>query len=201
MRPPVVFKLGGSLLDLPGLPRRVVDALALRRTSHRILVAGGGPVADFIRQMDHIHHFGEESGHWLAVRGLVLSSHLVASLLPGTTVVPALDCCPEAWDRGLLPILDTFEFLKEQERASNDPLPHEWTLTSDSIAARVAESAGASELVLLKSVPLPNGLAAQEAAARGWVDPYFARYARRVPQVTWIHLRADDLEPVAWTNR
>lgn len=191
--PRVVFKLGGSLLSLPGLAERLSQALQPWKDARRLLVVGGGPVADFVKDMDTLHHFGEEAGHWLAVRGLVFNSHLAASFLPRAKVVSSLSSCDEVWSNCGLAILDTFEFLRDDEKNSLQPLPHRWELTSDSIAARVAEAAGAAELVLLKSTSLQPGAGLEEAAQRGWVDPFFPRYALRIPHIRWINLRAEAL--------
>src|SRR5262249_4553585 len=62
----------------------------------------------------------------------------------------------------------------------DDGLPPSWTVTSDSIAARVAETAGASRLVLLKSVDVPGGMPWPEAIANGWVDDYFPTAVARL---------------------
>jgi 5-(aminomethyl)-3-furanmethanol phosphate kinase len=59
-----------------------------------------------------------------------------------------------------------------------DPLPHSWDVTSDSIAAWVAGSLGARQLVLVK----PPGAERLDEA----VDPYFARARPSGIEVTLI---------------
>jgi hypothetical protein len=62
-------------------------------------------------------------------------------------------------------------------------------VTSDSIAARVAEVVGA-DLVLLKSVDLPAGLSWEVAAAGGLVDATFGSIVARAGlQLRWVNLR------------
>ena len=70
-------------------------------------------------------------------------------------------------------------------------LPHHWSVTSDSIAARVAVAAGAEHLVLLKSVTIPEGMDWEEAAERGFVDEWFARTLR--PAGASLKVRAVNL--------
>ena len=68
--------------------------------------------------------------------------------------------------RDQVPILAPRRFLELDDR-SPDPLPHAWTTTTDSIAARVAVRLGAGVLVLLKSTDLHEGCDWTEAAKRG----------------------------------
>ena len=73
-----------------------------------------------------------------------------------------------------------------------DSLPACWNATSDSVAARVAVVLGAAELVLLKSVAVPEPCDWVEAGRRGWVDPHFAAVLGRDvsrPTVRAVNLR------------
>jgi aspartokinase-like uncharacterized kinase len=68
-------------------------------------------------------------------------------------------------------------------------LEHAWTATSDAIAARVAEIAGA-DLVMFKSTDLSADLSWPGAAAAGLVDETFATVVSRAGiRVSWINLR------------
>jgi aspartokinase-like uncharacterized kinase len=170
---PLVCKVGGSLYDWPGLIPRLRDWLDpfLRQHAPLILVPGGGAAADAVRRLDHDHGLGEEAAHWLALRALTLNAHFLAAALPGAAVAELGDC-PELWRRGVLPILDGHAFAREDEGRSGR-LPQSWAVTSDSLAVRVADLAGAGQLVLLKSVAIPAGMDWAEAGRRGLVDAYF----------------------------
>ncbi|MFN0199054.1 MAG: hypothetical protein ACKVT0_20080, partial [Planctomycetaceae bacterium] len=69
----VVFKLGGSLLELPDLGIRVNHLLRFYQQSHRpvslqpLIVVGGGRITDVIRDWDRVHHLGDVSAHELAM--------------------------------------------------------------------------------------------------------------------------------------
>ncbi len=91
-----------------------------------------------------------------------------------------------------LVLFDVEQFLREVEpRLAAVPLPHTWDVTSDSIAARVAELLGAEELVLLKSgLPSPRGDLAGWAAS-DYVDRYFPVAATRLARVRAVNLRLD----------
>jgi aspartokinase-like uncharacterized kinase len=185
---PVVIKVGGSLLDWPGLPARLAEVLA-GQTRPVVLIVGGGRAADWVRDLDRWHGLGEEPAHALALHALDLTAHLLAALVPGLEVVPGIDVLGAVWRSDRLPILAPRTFLEEEDRLAPDPLPRSWAVTSDSIAARVAVRLDAEELLLLKSAPLPPGTGRAEAARLGLVDPTFPAVARGLGCVLYLNLR------------
>jgi aspartokinase-like uncharacterized kinase len=184
----VIVKVGGSLFDLPDLRlrlRRWLDGLSTRNV---VLVPGGGALADAVRELDRCHGLGEEQAHWLALQTLRTTAHFLAALVPGVAVVTHLDAITDAWAKGTVPVLDLEAFARQDEES----LPHRWDVTSDSLAARVAVVTEARELILLKSVSLPEGMGWSEAGQRGLVDPYFARAAEAPLKVRFVNFRALD---------
>jgi aspartokinase-like uncharacterized kinase len=188
--PVTVVKVGGSLYDLPDL------GLRLRRwlegcASPVLLVPGGGPTADVVRDLDRRHGLGEEASHWLALRALTLNAHFLASLLPAACVVADPGVCLRAWGACRVPILDAYEFARSDDGRPGH-LPHTWAAASDSLAARVAAVSEARRLVLLKSVTIPDGLDWAKAGRLGLVDDLFAemvRQGRGDLEVTAVNLR------------
>jgi aspartokinase-like uncharacterized kinase len=185
---PVVIKVGGSLFALQELGDRLAPWLDSRGQREIILIAGGGPAADVVRAMDRDQNLGEEISHWLALRSLSLTAHLLAAILPSSTVVSDLPACRPLWARGVRPILDLFAFAVADE---DEPgaLPHSWDVTSDSLAARVAEVSGASELILLKSVTIPEERGWTDASERGHVDLCFPQMIARGVRARAVNLR------------
>jgi aspartokinase-like uncharacterized kinase len=186
----VVVKVGGSLFDWPDLRLRLAEWLAWQFPARLLLVPGGGATADVVRAFDRQHGLGEETAHWLALRALTLNAFFLAELLPraGLHVVRRLDDCPALWDQGRVPVIDAHAFgLADEEQPGC--LPHSWSVTSDALAARVALVAGASQLVLLKSVTIPPGLSWDEASRQGFVDDFFPRVAARLADVSALNLR------------
>jgi aspartokinase-like uncharacterized kinase len=160
-------KVGGSLFDWPGLGpalRAFVAALAPARV---LLVPGGGDFADAVRKLHPVHGLTEDQSHWLALESLWASAGLLRAFIPGAEY----DAHPAVRIRVPVTVLDAHMFC----RCAAPDLPHSWEVTSDSIAARAAAVWGADRLVLLKSIDVPPGTPWDEAAARGWVDPYFPR--------------------------
>jgi aspartokinase-like uncharacterized kinase len=175
-------KVGGSLYDLPDLGSRLRAWLSTLRSAAVVLVPGGGPLADAVRDLDRVHALGAESSHWLALGALALNAHFLAQLVPGARVVA--DPCGVTG----MAILDALAFLRADEDRPGC-LPHSWEVTSDTVAARAAEVAGAAELVLLKSADFAGG-PWEQAGQVGFVDPVFATVVRRAGlRVQAVNLR------------
>jgi aspartokinase-like uncharacterized kinase len=200
--PLVVIKVGGSLLDWSGLPSRLADLLAARGDVRTVLIAGGGKLADVLRDLDTVHSLGERRSHALAVRVLDTTAHILSAILPGTRVVTSLDELTPTWRTGVRPILAPRLVLDEDERRHPlSALPHTWSTTSDSISARIARILGASELVVLKSVTPPPDMSLSGAAALGLIDAEFPSIARDLPLVSCINLRGTALSPTILHRR
>jgi aspartokinase-like uncharacterized kinase len=186
---PVVVKIGGSLFDLPDLGPRLETWLGGPQSF--VLVPGGGPTTDVVRDLDCTHRLGEEAAHWLALRSLSLNAWFLSTLLPGWNpqVVERAEDCGPCWRTGALPVFDCYAFALNDEGLPGC-LPHRWSVTSDSLAARVARVLGAGELILLKSVTIPERMDWAEAGREGLVDSYFATAAQGIPSVRAINFRA-----------
>jgi aspartokinase-like uncharacterized kinase len=177
-----IVKVGGSLYDWarlgPALRTFVDDTPTL-------LVPGGGPLADVIRRCDAVHQLGETASHWLALATLAVNARFLLHLLPGAQLITEFDHPPQQGPG----VVDMERFC----RYDPSPLPSSWDVTSDSLAVRVADVFGASELVLLKSVELPASTSWDEASRRGIVDKYFptalAENVRPLP-VQLLNLRS-----------
>jgi aspartokinase-like uncharacterized kinase len=188
-----VVKVGGSLFDLPDLAPRLRAWLEQAPASDVLLVPGGGPTADVVRNFDRVHRLGEEASHWLALDALRLNADFLCRLLPAADVIPHWDRIEVARSEGAETfVLDPYRFAQWDWFANrHTALPHRWSVTSDSTAARVAVLSGAKHLILLKSVMVPEGMDWEEAGERGFVDAWFARTLR--PALPRLQVRAVNL--------
>lgn len=177
MGPMVVVKVGGSLFDFPDLRSRLKRWLEAQSDARLVLVPGGGAMADAVRDYHRVHGLDEERAHWLAIRTLGINAHFLAWLVGNGVVVEEAEDCTAAWEAGRLPVLDLFAFARADEHRPGR-LPYSWRVTSDSLAARAAVALGARQLVLLKSVTIPEGTGWEQAAAQGQVDPAFPEVLR-----------------------
>src|SRR5262249_48022737 len=199
---PLVVKVGGSLFDLPDLGPRLRGWLEQHAPREILLVPGGGPAAELIRNLDRTHALGEEVAHWLALRAMAINAALLAALVPRSCVIDGPDLAELVWDQGRVPVLDAFAFCEDDE-SNDDHLPHTWAVTSDSVAARAAVVIKAAELVLLKSLlppPLPScerGPGGEGEAAAWAASGYVDEWLPRVLAGTDVRLRAADLRGMA----
>ncbi|MBS0208452.1 MAG: hypothetical protein JSS27_05805 [Planctomycetes bacterium] len=188
-RPPTrVVKLGGSLFDLPQLAG-VWQAWHARQTPARtVLVIGGGEVVDRLREVDRAHPCDGTDMHWLCVAAMAINSRRWARELGAAFTSPSevRQCAGPA-----LLVIDPWAFLWEVDQSAAKPLPASWDVTSDSIAARVADWLMADELALAKSC-LPRPPATLVALAeQNYVDRHFPRAAANLQRVRCVNFRSE----------
>jgi aspartokinase-like uncharacterized kinase len=191
--PARVIKLGGSLLEFDGLQAALPAWLSLQPPAANVLIVGGGTPVEAIRDLDRRFVLGEETAHWLSIRAMGVSARLAIALWPEFTLVTQWAALHDTIGSSPSPVVfDVEEFLRRHEsQAPGTVLARSWSVTSDSIAARVAELLGAEELVLLKSaLPDRSPISIAEAAALGYVDPYLPQVARSLPRMRMVNLRS-----------
>jgi aspartokinase-like uncharacterized kinase len=143
----VVIKIGGSLLaDVPRFDDTLDALRSLARTQRVLVVPGGGPFADAVRDADNRLHLADSAAHWMAVLAMDQVAHLLAARLGSAAVVTSDGEARDALASGVIPVLAPYRWL-----SAADPLPHSWNVTSDSIAAWVAGACGAQHLILVKA--------------------------------------------------
>lgn len=147
----VVIKVGGSLIsEAPALLNRLVkefgsghsEATVDEQVSDEqvsesplfsiLIVPGGGIFADAVRGADERFGLGDDAAHWMAVLGM----EQYACYLQDKSLAQVTDSITEP-SFGVS-ILFPYRLLKTE-----DPLPHSWDVTSDTIAAWVAKQTGA----------------------------------------------------------
>lgn len=162
-----VIKVGGGLLRRTGALEQVTAAVASAGRRHRVVVVpGGGPFADAVREIDRRIGLPPDAAHWMAILAMDQFAHVLAARIGGAGIVEEPERIAPLLARGGLPVLAPARWLR-----AADPLPHSWDVTSDSIAAWVAAALGARRLILIKPV-------AGDPARL--VDPHFARVAASV---------------------
>jgi aspartokinase-like uncharacterized kinase len=167
--------------------------LAKQTSAQHVLIAGGGDLADVLRRWDDLHAIGEERSHWLCVQALSISASVLAAMIPDVLLLTHFADLQSKLraardlQRGATVAFDLHEFLLCHEQAlPPSAVPHNWSVSSDSLAARLAEVIAADELVLLKSVPPFEPTATfQELAARDYVDGHFPLIAPRLHRVSF----------------
>ncbi|WP_052515381.1 hypothetical protein [Dethiosulfatarculus sandiegensis] len=192
-----VLKVGGSLGKGRGL-KPLCRSLGDLAEEHRLLVVpGGGLAADLVRDYDRRLGLSDDAAHWMAIMAMDQYGLLLADKIKRGRPVTSLEEAAAVAEEGLLPVMLPYAMLKAE-----DPLPHSWQVTSDSIAAWIGLRAGVRELVLLKSVdglypqegpfPDPNRkgllkkITLSQLASWPGVDPILARLLEQNPLGLWI---------------
>ena len=125
-----VIKIGGSLFDMAG---DIVQDI-ISSGSPVIVVPGGGPFIELTAGCG----IGDEESHWMAIAGMEQYGWYLSSF-----GIPVVDSLELQQDQAVL--------LPYRIMRDKDPLPHTWSVSSDTIAAWVAWRLR-QKLVLLKSV-------------------------------------------------
>jgi probable H4MPT-linked C1 transfer pathway protein len=177
----VLLKVGGGLLQIDGMLSRLGPVIAAAARSRPLVVLpGGGPFADQVRQFDRDHGLSHEAAHWMAILAMDQYAWVLASRIPGARLVTDSREVAVTLAAGLVPVLAPARWLRDANE-----LPHSWDVTSDSIAAYLAGLLSAEELVLLKPV----------GGGEELLDSYFAR---ALPAgLAWSVVAAEAVETLA----
>ncbi len=184
-----VVKVGGSLLEWPKLPIALPLWLDAQPPCWNVLVAGGGKLADWLREADSRFQLGESVSHHLCLEALRVTAKLLAELLPQSRLVTTFDelqsSLADSTERAMWVFCPERFMIDWEPIRHPQPLPATWAVTTDSIAARLAEMIRADELVLLKSAaPPPEG-----PMSSGYVDDFFAVAAQGLTKIRYVNLR------------
>lgn len=127
---PWVIKIGGSLLTHACEIMQVITS----EQPDALILPGGGIFADAVRGCN----VEGTSAHWMAILGMEQYGWYLADSGVTYTTVPEFTGHPQIF----LP----YQFLQQE-----DPLPHSWDITSDTISAWLASHLHA-DLIILKSI-------------------------------------------------
>ena len=148
-----VVKIGGSLF-----PNYAIDLADKLENTGSVIILGGGEFANLIRKYNDEMNFSDEANHWTAIDCMDIIAKLVNDKVESTKLAYSLEEVNEISNDGFTPIFVVSEFLKRE-----DPFECSWDVTSDSIAAYVANCLNAN-LFIVTDV---NGIYTQEPKEPG----------------------------------
>lgn len=181
---PVVLKLGGSLAESGRL--RTLLALVSRARRPVVVVPGGGAFADAVRETQAALGFSDEAAHDMALLAMHQMAEAMIALEPRLLAADTLVGIARAWRRRRIPV-----WLPAGLCAGDRCIPRDWSITSDGLAARLAERLGGVELVLVKSRSVRHTASAKALAREGIVDPVFPAIIERA-DLAWRVLGPSD---------
>lgn len=164
----LIVKFGGSSISPPDLVRWV---RAIEQSSRPlVLVPGGGPFASTVRQYQAEVGYDDDAAHHMAILAVEQFGRAMVGL--GEKLVPCATeaAIEKALEDGMVPVWMPAKLVL---RAGE--IGHDWSTTSDSLAAWLAGRFPGAALCLIKQIDLPEGRDLQAVAAAGVVDPSFVQ--------------------------
>ncbi|MBS0267997.1 MAG: uridylate kinase [Proteobacteria bacterium] len=181
---PLVIKVGGSL-SKTGRLGGVLKMLGGAQIPI-VIVPGGGPFADAVRSLQREMSFDDAVAHRLAMLAMEQMAEWMAAQHRGLKVAQTTDEISDCIMDGQIPVWAPLHMMGDDEA-----IQASWSITSDSLAARLAELLDA-RLILLKSVDTVGHPSAEELARQGVIDALFPEIVARAG-VSWsIFGPADD---------
>ncbi len=148
-----VVKIGGSLF-----PDYAIELAKQLNNTNSLIILGGGEFANLIRKYDSTQNFSSDVTHFTAIDCMDIIAKLVNDKVDSTKLAFSIDEINEISDEGFTPIFVVSDFLKKE-----DPFECSWDVTSDSIAAYVAQIFNANRLIVTDV----NGIYTQEPKEPG----------------------------------
>ena len=142
-----VLKVGGILAEDPISLKRLCQELSVLAEAYRILIVpGGGKFADTVRKIDKVYGLSNTAAHKMAILAMDQYGLFLSDITPNSIVCNALDEVGNYVKEKML------IFLPSQHMFREDPLEHSWDVTSDTIAAYIADQVDAKKLILVTDV-------------------------------------------------
>lgn len=180
----IVVKVGGSLAETGRLP----GVLSLIAGAKRpvIVVPGGGQFADKVRDLQNVMQLDDKSAHKLAMLGMHQMAEIYFAKEPRLAPADSVEGIARVLASGNVPVWLPFQMCQ-----SDETIPADWSITSDGLAARLAERLGGLPVVLLKSCEVDASASLQHLADEDIVDAAFPVIVRRA-RLDWRILGPDD---------
>jgi aspartokinase-like uncharacterized kinase len=145
---------------------------ALKRFPFQLtIVPGGGPFADTVREAQRTMRFSDEAAHGMALLAMEQYALALADFDDALELVCTPGEARSAHAAGRIALWRPFAMT----HGSNE-IEVSWDVTSDSLAAWYATKAGASDLLLIKSI---DAICGGDPVLHGVVDPCFPHYAKQ----------------------
>ena len=183
-----IIKVGGSVLDLPDLNGRLQNWLQQFELTPAWVICGGGEYADSIRARQPWAEWCDAEAHDLAVLAMDANTYETAELVGLNVVELKYPQMPSPENDYTAIAVSTFLNTNEP-RCEGSVIPHNWSATSDSIAARIATVFDIPNVVLLKSdAPPTDDLESLQEC--NYIDSAFISMLSHNTSVEFVNLRA-----------
>jgi aspartokinase-like uncharacterized kinase len=181
-----VIKIGGSLLGSPEL-ERWLTLFAKFSDGQIIIVPGGGLFADAVREAQKLSKISDACAHRLAVLAMDQYGLLLANMNSDlATARNEMELDERTWQHRCI------VWLPSQMVLADDTIPKSWDVTSDSIAAWLAQKVNAQQLILVKSdKPTESELSLRMMTSTGVLDEAFSEFVLNKTFGRWMLKKSD----------
>jgi len=161
-----VIKLGGSLMNDVESLRQCLNTIEQKVKDRVVIVPGGGLFADQVRLAQKQWQFNDEIAHEMAILAMQQMALLFKSIKPGF-LISNTDSI-KANNKVVI-------WSPDIQQLNQDGIAASWDITSDSLAAWLANQIQADELILVKSAEVPENMTIHQMQKQGLVDKAFEK--------------------------
>lgn len=144
-----IFKIGGKILEnTENLESTIAQLTKLYEENilqRIILIPGGGSYANFIRKVDAELKLGDDLAHWMAIYSMNYNGIELNRKYPELELIEDLKAFQDS--KKIFCVFLPYNYLRK-----NDNLPHNWEVTSDSIALHIAVQLHLNKCFLIKDI-------------------------------------------------
>ncbi len=179
-----VVKLGGSLFRSEHLPSWLK---VLAECDSLVVVPGGGPFADQVREAQTSWQFDDSTAHTMALLAMEQFGQMLCGIQSGLVPASTPTQINDALEQGETPVWMPSSMVLSDHRISQS-----WEVTSDSLAAWLCGELGADNLLLVKSARPEKGATSLEALTKaGIVDSQLGGFLQAQSAKAWL-MHAND---------
>ncbi|MDO9049817.1 MAG: uridylate kinase [Methylobacter sp.] len=187
----IIIKLGGSLSRSDALIKCLNTVEKNYQGRAVVIVPGGGAFADQVRLAQQHWQFDDNTAHHMALLAMQQMALMFNGLKPGFAIAHTVEAIQEQLDRQ-----KTVIWSPDIIELDNAGIQASWDITSDSLAAWLAKTLSATELILIKSAAIDTNLSPQQLAEQNIVDKAFYDFVAQAAfkiQIINVQSWEDDL--------
>ncbi len=167
----IIIKLGGSLFRSDTLVNCLNAVEKNYQSRAVVIVPGGGAFADQVRLAQQQWQFDDTTAHHMALLAMQQMALMFKGLKPDFAIADTVAAIHDQLNRK-----KTVIWSPDIIELDNAGIEASWDITSDSLAAWLAKTLSATELILIKSAVIDTDLSLHQLAEQHIVDKAFCDF-------------------------
>ena len=167
-----VIKLGGSLMKDSAVLIDCLNTIEQKYIDKIVLVPGGGVFADQVRSVQQQWGFNDQIAHQMALISMHQMALLFKSIQKSFVLASSISDVQQELSKHSVVI-----WMPDLEELNAFGVEASWNISSDSLAAWLAEQLTATELILVKSAEIPLKLDIRQMQELKILDQAFNKYS------------------------